>query len=146
MEDKPDYKMGEVFDETKREVDRRFSYDKYATGWPTNLIAEAVDCSVSRIRDLMMEIPGEYEKSKQAREKFMSIRVNRSLSLVDAEILRRCEDEEIMQAMENSDLLSFAEKLSKRHQLYEGGATERLEGNMVMTLTDIAAAMGMQKK
>jgi len=133
-----------------RENDRAAAYARYAMGDPVSVIASDMNKSESAILAMMRERPEEYEETKKKREDFTGVRVNRSLSLVDATRLRLleilAEEKDLKNELRDKDsvvskllnkLGEWEKSLSHRHQLYQGKATDIVKHEEVRTIEDV---------
>lgn len=123
-------------------------YARYAMGDPVSVIAAATNKSPAQVLAIMRERPKEYEQTKQLREHFMGLRINRSLSLIDAYNLRVLEalTEGHLSASLTGDVVKklgrIAKSLAHRHQLHEGKATEIVQSlDKVMTMDEMKDRM-----
>ncbi len=66
------------------EKELHFIYARYAMGDPVSMIAADLGISEAKVRTRMSTQPERYEEIKKQREAFTGIRLQRSLSLVDA--------------------------------------------------------------
>jgi DNA-binding Lrp family transcriptional regulator len=109
---------------------RSWIYCRYAMGDPVSVIASEADMSEAKVLEIMRELPKEHEQTKKLREAFMGLRVQRSLSLVDAHNLRVLEAlaegtiDEGCKPEVIKELGKMAKCLADRVRLYEGKATQ----------------------
>lgn len=109
---------------------RAWIYCRYAMGDPVSVIASESDMSEAKVLEIMREYPNEYEQTKKLREAFLGLRIQRSLSLVDAHNLRVLEAltegtlEEGCKPEVIKELGKLAKDLANRVQLHEGKATQ----------------------
>ena len=110
------------------DMELHFIYARYAMGDPVSLIAADLGCSESQIHAKMRKRPEQYEETKKQREAFTGLRLQRSLSLVDAHNLRILEDITEGRIEPSHELMKELNRWSKdvahRLQLHEGKATE----------------------
>lgn len=102
-------------------------YARFAMGDPVSVIAADLGVSESIVYKRMRKYPDLYEETKKAREAFIGLRLQRSVSLIDAHNLRILED--ITEGRINptqeqmKELNRWSKDLSTRLQLHEGKAT-----------------------
>lgn len=113
-----------------KENTRAWIYCRYAMGDPVSVIASESKMSEIKVLQIMREIPQEHEKTKKLREAFLGLRIQRSLSLVDAHNLRILEaltEGKIVDVCKPEvikELCKMAKDLANRVQLFEGKATQ----------------------
>ena len=109
---------------------RAWIYCRYAMGDPVSVIAADAEMSEAKVLEMMRELPKEHEQTKKLREAFLGLRIQRSLSLVDAHNLRVLEAltegtlEEVCKPEVIKELGKLAKDLANRVRLHEGKATE----------------------
>lgn len=103
-------------------------YARYAMGDPVSVIATDLGISTSTVYQMMGKMPDQYETTKKAREDFLGLRLQRSLSLIDAHNLRTLEqitEGTLKPTIEQTkELTRWAKDVAHRLQLHEGKATE----------------------
>lgn len=109
---------------------RAWIYCRYAMGDPVSVIASEAGMSEQVVLEIMRELPKEHEQTKKLREAFMGLRVQRSLSLVDAHNLRVLEAltegtiDEACKPDVVKELSKMVKTLAERVRLHEGKATQ----------------------
>lgn len=120
-----------------RDGDREAIYARYAMGDFIDVIAADADRSVPAVYNLMREKPADYERSKQAREAFSNLRVQRASSVADGRLLKKLE----AGTLNATELIRAADSLATRVRLIEGKATEIVGEEAPKTLEDLEVRM-----
>ena len=111
--------------------DRAYAYSRYAVGDPLSEIAKDSGLSIQDVLALMRQRPSEFAETKQMREDFERLRVQRSLSIIDDHNLGVLEGIQAGTVVVDKDLrkelTKMAKDLAHRHALNEGKATAHMK-------------------
>jgi len=118
-------------------------YAMYAMGDPVSVIAKSLGKTEPEVHRMMKTRPDDYEATKQAREAFIGVRLQRSVSLVDAMNLKKLEDWREGRSSPTIDELKAIDKwikhASDRLALHEGKPTSAVKVDVSETLEEIEA-------
>jgi len=127
----------------EKEAKVQHVYARYAMGDPVSVIAANLGIKESEVLLMMRTRPDEYEQTKLAREAFIGVRLQRSVSLVDAMNLRLLEDITENRVTPTDDQMKaisrWIKHASERLALHEGKPTSSVKLDVSETLEEIEA-------